>query len=92
MVLYTIPNNINQQEGVARISSAISYTNEGVNHSQPYIETYQNTIPNGFIESGKVALNSTGSKFDGDTLIINFSVFPTSGPVYSMVNKYKKLP
>lgn len=88
---YWIPNNINAILGCAKISSSVIYTNEGVNHSQPYIEVFNNTIPDGFIESGKVALNSNGSKFNGDTLIINFSVYPSSGPVYSMTNKYKKL-
>ena len=91
VIRYSIPNNINSLPGVVKISSSITYTNEGVNHNQPYIEVYQGNMPSGFLESSRVLLNSSGSTFNADTMIINFSIQPLSGPGYSMVNKYKKI-
>jgi len=85
------PNNINSLSGLLKISAAQTYTNEGVNHSQPFIDTYAGNISAGFNESSHILLNSTGSKFVADTMEINFSIQSATGPGYSMLCKYKKI-
>lgn len=88
---YTILNNVNITPGIARISASITYTNEGVNHNQPYIDTHNGAITYGFIESSKVLMNTQNSLFNADTMQISFGIHPTTGPNYSMLCKYKKV-
>lgn len=89
VILYTIPNNVNSAPGNVRISATVIYQNEGINHSQPYIQEHRDTISTGFIESSNVSLNGA-NRFHGDTLLLNYHVSPLTGPHYDMHVKYLK--
>lgn len=86
IILYSFLNNsVNQKPGQLRITANVTYQNEGVNLSQPYIEERSNVISYGFIECSKV--NLQGGLFYADTMEIRFRV---TGFTQTIKCKYKK--
>lgn len=88
-IQYWMPNNYNTLAGKLRISRSVIFYNQNVNHTQPYIKTYQQMIMDGFVGDPYVKVNN-GNYFSGDTMVINFNITPLVGSSYDMTCKYLK--
>lgn len=84
-----IVDNMNLTAGYTKVSNTVTF-NDDLTNADAKIDVHNKIVTSGFYGDQNVSL-FTGSKFSGDTLTICLSVKPLSGPVYNMVNKYKKI-
>lgn len=84
-----IVDNMNLVAGHTKVSNTVTF-NDALTQGDAKIDVHNKNITTGFYGDRNLSLY-LGSKFIGDTLVLNFSVKPVSGPAYSLVNKYKKI-
>jgi hypothetical protein len=84
-----VVDNMNLNTGYTKVSNTVTF-NDALTQNDAKIDVHNKSVTSGFYGDQNVSL-FPGSKFSGDTLILCLSVKPVSGPVYSMVNKYKKI-
>lgn len=84
-----IVDNMNFTAGYTKVSNTVTF-NDALTQCDAKIDVHNKNITTGFYGDQNLSLYP-GSKFVGDTLVLNFSVKPVSGPAYSLVTKYKKI-
>lgn len=84
-----IVDNMNFTAGYTKVSNTVTF-NDALTQNDAKIDVHNKNITTGFYGDQNLSLYP-GSKFSGDTLVLNFSIKPISGPAYSLVTKYKKI-
>jgi hypothetical protein len=87
-IWFALRNTYPMAPGWMKISKNVTY--KDANQSKAKIQRHINNITGGFYSDMNCKINNA-CKISGDTIILNFTVIPATGPQYSFTGKYKKI-